>query len=56
MNTKLLLALQARNQRGEGGGLTCPFLKFKEKCPDFGKKYALARFSYGFNFSFKMLL
>ena len=23
----------------EGGGLPCPFLKLKEKCPDFGKKY-----------------
>ena len=21
-----------------GGGLHCPFSKFKEKCPDFGKK------------------
>ena len=23
---------------GRGGGLPCPFLKIKEKCPDFGKK------------------
>ena len=23
---------------GEEGGLPCPFLKSKEKCPDFGKK------------------
>ena len=26
------------NRGGRGGGLPCPFLKFKEKCPDFGKK------------------
>ena len=32
--------LQARNQTREAGGgsLPCPFSKFKEKCPDFGKK------------------
>ena len=34
--------LQARNQTegggGGGGSLPCPFSKFKEKCPDFGKK------------------
>ena len=23
---------------GQGGGLPCSFSKFKEKCPDFGKK------------------
>ena len=42
-------------ERGGGGGLTCPFLKLKEKCPDFGKTNAPARFIYGLNFSFKML-
>ena len=39
---------------GRGAGLSCPFSKFKEKCPDFGNN-ALSRFIYGFNFSFKML-
>ena len=29
---------QARNERGERGGFPCLFLKFREKCPDLGKK------------------
>ena len=30
---------QTCNYRGHrGGGLPCPFSKFKEKCPDFGEK------------------
>ena len=33
-----MIAIQAQNQRGEGGGFSCLFSKFKEKCPDFGKK------------------
>ena len=41
-------------REGRGGGLPCPFLKFKEKYPDFGKN-AQTRFIYGLNFSFEML-
>ena len=32
---------------GRGGGLPCPFSKFKEKCPDFGEKKSLLGSSMG---------
>ena len=38
----IILFLSRRVTRGGGGGggaLACLFSKFKEKCPDFGKKY-----------------
>ena len=45
-----------RPTRGwDGRGLPCPFLKYKEKCPDFLGKKALIRFIHGLDFSFKML-
>ena len=37
--TVIKLSVYRRVTRwGNGGGLPCPFLKFKEKCPYFGKK------------------
>ena len=39
---------------GEGGGLPCPFSKFKESALIL-EKNALTRFIYGLNFLFKML-
>ena len=30
--------LGAQLEGGRGGGLPCPFLKYKEKCPDFWEK------------------
>ena len=38
--TGYLLSSRRVTRGGEGGGdLPCPFSKFKEKCPDFGKKH-----------------
>ena len=31
-------ATRACGEEGGGGGLPCPFLKIKKKCPDFRKK------------------
>ena len=54
-STSKCISISRRVTRGgEGGIFPCPFLKFKEKCPNFGKN-ALTRFIYGLNFSFKML-
>ena len=38
INIYLLLLAQTRNQKGEGGGLPCPFLKIGKKCPNLEKK------------------